>query len=91
MQSVEHSMSVRITKSVDSETTVLSVAGRLVSEDVGELKTEFQGIKGPVALNLSDLQSSDPSGTAILLEIASLGAELRGASPYIELLLKRKP
>jgi hypothetical protein len=44
-----------------------------------------------VALELSDLQSADPDGVAMLLEIASLGAELRGVSPYIELLLKREP
>ena len=83
-------MSVRITRAADSETTVLHVAGRLTSEDIGILTEEFQDIDGPVALELSGLQSADPDGVATLLEIASLGAELRGASPYIELLLKKR-
>ena len=83
-------MSVRITRAVDCETTVLHVAGRLVSEDVGVLTREFQDIDGQVSLELSGLQSADPDGVAILLEIASSGAELSEASSYIELLLTRK-
>jgi hypothetical protein len=82
-------MSIRITKAADSETTVLHVAGRLTSEDTGVLSRESQDIDGPMALELSELKSADPDGIALLLGIASLGAELRGASPYIELLLKR--
>ncbi len=82
-------MSIRITKTADAHETVLRIDGRLHSENVAELTREFQGIDGPVALDLSELQSSDPDGVAMLLEIGSLGAELRGASPYIELLLKR--
>ena len=62
-----------------------------MSEDTGMLTNEFQAVDGPVALDLSDLQSAALDGVATLLEIASLGEELRGASSYIELLLKRKP
>ena len=82
-------MSIRITRISEPHETVLHIAGRLMSEDVGELTKEFQGIDGPVTLNLAGLQSAAPDGVATLLEIASLGAELRGASSYIELLLKR--
>ena len=83
-------MAVRITRAVDSATTVLHVAGRLMSDDVDVLTKEFQDIDGPAALELSGLQSADPDGVATLLEIASFGAEFRGASPYIELLLKKR-
>ena len=84
-------MSMRITKTVDSDTTVLHVAGGLTSEDAGVLSKEFQEVDGPVALELSELKSADSDGVAVLQEIASLGAELRGASPYIELLLRSVP
>ena len=83
-------MSIRITRTSEPHETVLHIAGRLMPEDVGELTKESQGIDGPVSLDLAGLQSADPHGVATLLEIASLGAELRGASSYIELLLKRK-
>ncbi len=62
-----------------------------MSEDTGMLTNEFQAVDRPVALDLSDLQSAALDGVETLLEVASLSAELRGASPYIELLLKRKP
>jgi ABC-type transporter Mla MlaB component len=83
-------MAIRVTQTVDTDTTVLHVAGRLTSEDAGVLSKASQDIDGPVALELSELKSADTEGVAKLLEIASLGAELREASPYIELLLKRK-
>jgi hypothetical protein len=84
-------MSIRITKTVDSRTTLLHVAGVLTLEEAGVLSNEFQEVDGPVALELSELKSADGDGVAILLEMASLGAELRGASPYIELLLRSEP
>ncbi len=83
-------MAVRITKALDSETTVLHVAGRLTLESAGLLAEEFQTVDGPVALDLSGLRSADPDGVAIILKIASSGAALLGASPYIELLLERE-
>ena len=81
-------MTIRITKTIDSETTVLHVAGGLMSEDMCLLSTESQNIDGPMALELSELKTADPDGVAMLREIASLGAELRGVTPYIDLLLK---
>jgi ABC-type transporter Mla MlaB component len=84
-------MCIRITKTVDSEATVLHVAGALTSEETGVLSNEFRNVDGPVVLELSELKSADAAGVAMLQEIASLGAELRGASPYIELLLRSEP
>ena len=83
-------MTIRISRKIDSGTIVLHVAGQLMSQDIAVLSKELQDIVGPRALELSELKSSDPGGVAMLREIASLGAELRGASPYIELLLKQE-
>lgn len=83
-------MAVRITRTSDAQRTVLRVDGELLSEDVAELTRERESVEGPLVLELSNLQSADPAGVGVLLELASLGAEIRGVSPYIELLLKRK-
>lgn len=83
-------MTVRITKRLDLGVTILHVAGWLRSEDVGVLCAEYRGLNGPVALELSQLRSADAAGVATILEIASLGAELRGASTYIDLLLSQR-
>ena len=83
-------MSIRVTTTSDMRGTVLKVDGRLRSEDVNELAGVFGLVEGASALDLSDLQSADRDGVEILRQFISLGAEVRGASPYIELLLKRK-
>ena len=83
-------MGIRIPKTVDFGTTVLHVAGGLNSENTDVLFKAFQHVDGPVVLELSELKSADPDGVAMLLEIASQGPELRGASPYIDLLLQHR-
>jgi ABC-type transporter Mla MlaB component len=83
-------MTVRITKRLDLGVTVLDVAGWLRSEDASALSAEYHGLNGPVALELSQLRSADATGVATLLEIASLGTELRGTSTYIDLLLSQR-
>jgi hypothetical protein len=83
-------VAVRITKTLDACQTVLKVDGWLKGDDVDELSRAYCSVQGAAALDLSELQSADREGVAILREIVSLGTEIRGASPYIELLLKRK-
>ena len=80
-------MTVRITQEIASETTILHIDGQLRSEDVSALMNEHRELTGPVALDLSQLQSADADGVAAILEIASLGADLRGVSGYVRLLL----
>jgi len=82
-------MTVRITKKVESGIVVLHVDGRLRSEHVCELKSEYRGLTGPVALDLSQLRSADAAGVAAILEIESHGADLRGVSGYVELVLSQ--
>jgi ABC-type transporter Mla MlaB component len=83
-------MSIRVKTTSDTYGTVLKVDGRLTVEDVDELAAVFRTAKGATALDLSELQSADPAGVKLLQETIALGAEVRGASPYIELLLKTK-
>jgi hypothetical protein len=82
---------VRITKTLDACQTVLKVDGSLKADDVDELSRACQSVQGGMALDLTELKSADADGVAILREIVSLGAEIRGASPYFQLLLTRTP
>jgi anti-anti-sigma regulatory factor len=81
-------MSIRITKISDAIETVLRIDGQLCSENIAELSREYQLVDGPLVLDLSNLQSADVVGTEVLLDLMSSGAQIRGASPYIELLLE---
>ena len=83
-------VTIRITKTADAPQTVLKVDGRLKADDIEELTRAYQSAQGATALDLSELQSADSAGVEILRELVSMGAEVRSASPYIELLLKTK-
>jgi hypothetical protein len=80
-------MSVRITRAIDGERTVLQVAGRLESADLSELDKEIRSLDGPFVLDLSELLSADERGIERLGELAAGAAELRGASGYVQMLL----
>ena len=80
-------MDIRITRTSDACETVLQVDGQLCSENVAELTREHRSVEGRLVLELSNLQSADKAGVDVLLELISLGVQIRGASPYIELLL----
>ncbi len=80
-------MTVRITKEWEREVTILHIDGLLDLEDIIELDRASQGPPGPLVLELSHLQSADTAGIAALCELASTGAEIRGASGYVKMLL----
>ena len=82
-------MAVRITSIAESTETVIHVAGKLRTEDISELERETRGVTGPMVLDLSHLTSTDAAGAESLNALAQLGAELRGVSTYLALLLKR--
>ena len=82
-------MSVRITAIAESTEMVIHVAGKLRTEDVGELEREASGVMGLLVLDLSHLTSTDAAGAESLNALAHLGAELRGVSTYLAMLLKR--
>jgi ABC-type transporter Mla MlaB component len=84
-------MSIHVSTLVEPMQTVIKVDGRLKSEDLDELTKTVQAVHGRTALDLSDLQSADRAGLDLLRELIALGAEVRAASPYIELLLQTKP
>jgi hypothetical protein len=83
-------MSVRITRRTEGERTILQVAGRLHSPGVALLQEENRSVEESLLLDLSQLISANTVGIKELRELVSRGAELEGASPFVQLLLDEK-
>jgi ABC-type transporter Mla MlaB component len=82
-------MRLRITQTTEGPTTVITIDGQLVGDGVAELARVYQAAVPPMALDLTHLQQADADGIALLKALADAGAQLRGVSPYIALLLDR--
>jgi len=83
-------VAIRVTRTFEDRRTVLKVDGWLRLGDVEELTGAYRSVDGPIELDLSELQSADQDGMELLRELIALGVQIRGASPYIELLLRAK-
>ena len=80
-------MNIRVVRFSEEERTVLKIDGRLQSVDVSELDQETRSVEGPLTLDLSELMSADKAGVERLRELQAQGAEMRGASRYMQMLL----
>ena len=81
-------MTVRIETSAGEKKPTVSVAGRLEGLGVGELVRTCRSIEGELVLDLSGLRSADAEGLEAIQKLVQGGARLRGASPFIRLLLE---
>ena len=84
-------MAVRIETTSDGAKAIVSVAGRLVSAEVPEFLRACRSDQGELVLDLTALLSADTAGTEAIRELTRAGAEVRGASPFIQLLLDEQP
>jgi anti-anti-sigma regulatory factor len=82
-------MNVRITLSSKPADTVIRIVGKLHTEDIGELEREARGTAGALVLDVSELAFTDRAGAMFLNALVRGGAELRGVSPYLALLLEQ--
>jgi hypothetical protein len=80
-------MTVRIDASTEGVTTTVSVAGRLEGRTVSEFVKTCLSVEGELVLDLTPLRSADPTGIGEIRKLVQGGAVLRGASPFIQLLL----
>jgi hypothetical protein len=79
---------VRIQETRSRDETVIRVDGWLQgSEEAAELIRVVRAAAAPVAIDLQELRSADPSGVAALRALSTEGARIRGASDFIKLLL----
>ncbi len=58
---------------------------------MAELRKACGPIEGALVIDLSNLRYADAEGTDLIRTLAKGGAEIRGASPYIQLLLADEP
>jgi hypothetical protein len=80
---------LRSTQQHDGALTVIAMDGHLVRDGVAELERLCQGVIGPLALDLTDLQHLDAEGLVRLTARADTGAPRRGVAPSIARLLGR--
>ena len=81
-------MAIRITVLHEPTYTVLKVDGWLKREDTGELAQMIKDLKGPTALDLTELHSIDREVAEGLRRLIETGVTVRAASPYVDLLLR---
>jgi len=87
---LEDTVVIRIaSKRVDSQ-TIVSVAGKLEERHLAELQKHCAAAATALTLDLSDLKSADNAAIGWLGERLARGDEIKGASPYIKLLLERE-
>ena len=71
--------------------TIVEIAGRLDEGHLAELQDQCAAAATTkMVFDLSDLRGADPAAVEWLGERSTRGAEIRGASPYIKLLLERE-
>ena len=81
-------MDLRLTVSREDRAIVVHVDGRLTVHGLHDLNRMVAGAAGAVILDLTNLLSADDAGVAALRLLTGRGVQLRGASPYVALLLQ---
>jgi len=80
-------MSIRIDIESEGPDVVLNVAGRLTAPELVELRSVCKQMEGRFVLDLSKLQFTDDAGAEVIRTLQDGGARVRGASPFIKLLI----
>jgi anti-anti-sigma regulatory factor len=80
-------MEIRINITSEGPETVIHIAGRLSVTSVAQLKKACDPIEGAFVIDLSNLLFADDAGIDTIRMIDKKGAKVRGASPFIQLLL----
>jgi anti-anti-sigma regulatory factor len=81
-------VAIRIDIESEGPVAVLRVAGRLAGPETTQLADTCAPMVGNFVLDLSDLTFADDAGVAVIRALREKGAEIRGASSFIELLIE---
>jgi anti-anti-sigma regulatory factor len=84
-------MDIRIDFISDGSESVVRLSGRLGSTAVAQLKKACDPIEDPFVIDLTNLLFADDKGITAIRAIADKGAQVHGASPFIQLLLDKAP
>ncbi len=80
-------MEIRIDIECEGSDVVLHVAGRLTGPAIAQLSEACEPMKGRFVLDLSKLRFADDEGVEAIRALRERGAEVRGASYFIKLLI----
>lgn len=81
-------MELRLSVSREDAITVIHVDGRLAASGMRDLDETITGVPGAMIIDLTNLLSADDAGIVALRVLSERGIQLRGASPYVALLLR---
>ena len=84
-------MEIRIDITSEGPETVVHIAGRLSENAVAQLRKACDPIEGAFVLDLSNLMFLDDEGIDAIRTLGEKRAEVRGASPFVQLLLEGSP
>jgi len=80
-------MNIRIDKEAEGNDVVLYVAGRLAGDAITQLTDACESMENHCVLDLSNLMFTDDAGAESIRALCEKGAEIRGASSFIKLLI----
>jgi len=80
-------MNIRIDIESEGPEVVLHVAGRLTGSTTPQLSDVCESMEGPYVLDLSKLMFADDTGAEVIRTLREEGADVRGASSFIKLLI----
>ena len=80
-------MDIRIDIESEGPEVVLQVAGRLTGPAITQLADACEPIAGHYVLDLSKLMFADDAGAEAIRTLREGGADIRGASSFIKLLI----
>jgi hypothetical protein len=80
-------MEIRIDIESDGPDVVLHVAGRLAGPAIAEFWDACEPMEGHYVLDLSKLMFADDAGAQAIRTLRDNGADIRGASAFIKLLV----
>jgi anti-anti-sigma regulatory factor len=80
-------MEIRIDIESEGSDVVLHVAGRLTGPAIAQLTEACEPMNGRIVLDLSKLKFADDAGAEAIRTLRERGADIRGASSFIKLLI----
>ena len=80
-------MKIRIDIESEGPDVVLHVAGRLTGPAITQLADVGESLETQYVLDLSNLMFTDDAGADVIRALCEGGAEIRGASTFIKLLI----
>jgi anti-anti-sigma regulatory factor len=80
-------MGIRIDIELEGPETVCYVAGRLTGPAIAQLADACESIEGHYVLDLSKLMFADDAGAEVIRTLCERGAEIRGESTFIKLVI----